>query len=48
MGDDGIITETQWGSFSSEMQNVMEKVQTEQIKEAVSGVRNTRKVFVKN
>ena len=31
-GDSGIITEAQWGSFSSEMQNIIEQVQTEQLR----------------
>ena len=45
IGDSGLITQAQWGQFSSEMQNISEQVQTEQIKEAASGFRITRKIF---
>ena len=45
VGDSGLITQAQWGKFSSEMQNVAEQVHIEQTKEAASGFRITRKLF---
>jgi hypothetical protein len=45
IGDSGLITQAQWGKFSSEMQNIAEQVHTEQLREAASGLRIARKIF---